>query len=340
MASALARYYPGACLVCGTKGPGRRIGEVREHEYEGTTDELFPVHECPVCRLVYLYPRPDVSEMPRIYPSNYYSYDERTKLGDGRAGDRGGSFTRGLFRRLNAARLLGRLGPLAHGAESTPPLRVVDVGCGAGNHLDILRGSLSCETHGVEVDAAAGELARRAGHTVHLGYFEELDLPPAFFDLAISYHVIEHSADPRRFLERAHHILKDGGHFLLETPNTDCVDFALFKRRHWGGYHAPRHWYLFRRENLAELARQVGFSCVRAESCRTSNFWVWTAHSLLVDVVGRRVADALFPPVRVLYGGAQAFVLLGFFTVVEGALRLVTGKANSMWVLLRKEAAA
>jgi SAM-dependent methyltransferase len=337
----LALYFPEACVVCGTKGPGRRIGEVREHEYEGTTDELFPVHECPRCRLVYLYPRPASSEIPRIYPSHYYSYDERTKLRDGAAAEAGTvSFTRRLFRRLNTARLVARLGPLVRRGQSASPLRVVDIGCGAGNHLDIVRGSLSCETHGVEVDAAAGELARRAGHIVHLGYFEELDLPPALFDLAISYHVIEHSADPRRFLERAHHVLKDGGHLLLETPNTDCVDFALFKRRHWGGYHAPRHWYLFRQENLTELARQVGFSCVRAEPCRTSNFWVWTSHSLLTDLAGRRVADAVFPPVRVLYGGLQSFVLLGLFTVLEGGLRLVTGKANSMWLLLRKEPGA
>jgi hypothetical protein len=174
----LALYFPEACLVCGTKGSGRRIGEVREHEYEGTTDDLFPVHECPRCRLVYLYPRPDVSEIPRIYPSHYYSYDDRTKLRDGAAADAGtGSFTRRLFRRLNTARLFERLGPLARPGESAPPLRVVDIGCGAGNHLDIVRGSLSCDTHGVEVDAAAGELARRAGHTVHLGYFERSTSP-------------------------------------------------------------------------------------------------------------------------------------------------------------------
>jgi hypothetical protein len=66
---------------------------------------------------------------------------------------------------------------------------------------------------------------------------------------------------------------------------------------------------------------------------------VWTGHSLLTDLVGRRIADAVFPPVKVLYRGLQSFVLLGLFAVLEG-LRLVTGKANSMWLLLRKEPVA
>ena len=40
-------------------------------------------------------------------------------------------------------------------------------------------------------------------------------------------------------------LLKPGGRLLVITDNTGSPDFRLFKRRHWGGYHFPRHCNLF-----------------------------------------------------------------------------------------------
>lgn len=28
----------------------------------------------------------------------------------------------------------------------------------------------------------------------------------------------------------------------MVTDNTDSLDFTLFQRRYWGGYHFPRRW--------------------------------------------------------------------------------------------------
>ncbi len=45
-----------------------------EHEYKNTTSDVFRVVKCRDCSLVYLNPRPDISELPTIYPSEYYAY--------------------------------------------------------------------------------------------------------------------------------------------------------------------------------------------------------------------------------------------------------------------------
>ncbi len=67
-----AVYYDETCIVCGADISQEPIGQVREHEYV-TTDREFPVHMCPRCKLVFLYPRPDVSELPTLYSADYYS---------------------------------------------------------------------------------------------------------------------------------------------------------------------------------------------------------------------------------------------------------------------------
>src|SRR5205085_2280796 len=101
------------------------------------------------------------------------------------------------------------------------------------------------ETYGVEINEIAVNKAKEKGHTVYLSRFEDLDLPRNFFDVVISIHVIEHVERPDLFLEKCGEIAGENGVVYIETPNTDCLDFKLFKKRHWGGYHPPRHWYLF-----------------------------------------------------------------------------------------------
>src|SRR3954453_12143499 len=58
----------------------------REHEYDNTTDEPFSFVRCRSCGLVRLDPRPDVSELGRIYPPNYYAYNLLAEESDGELG--------------------------------------------------------------------------------------------------------------------------------------------------------------------------------------------------------------------------------------------------------------
>ena len=45
---------------------------------------------------------------------------------------------------------------------------------------------------------------------------------------------------------------------LVVTDNTGSLDFRIARRRHWGGYHFPRHWYLFDAPSLRLLAGAAG----------------------------------------------------------------------------------
>lgn len=326
-------HYDTACVVCGAP-PGEQIGEVTEHEYTTTTTMSFPMVRCQTCRLVYPYPRPDISELDTIYPPDYYAYhmSEESKT----TGKK--SFFQQLLYKLLGNGLRNQIMPNLKALPKDRPLRVLDIGCGVGAQLDLVREFLDgAQTYGVEVGEAAALRARTRGHEIYHGLFEDVDLPKNFFDVIISIHVIEHVDRPDLFLEKAREVLTDDGIILIETPNTDCPDFEMFKGKHWGGYHAPRHWYLFQAFTFEKLARRLKLKVVKSDAHACSVFWNWTCHSLVLSAFGRKIADKLFPPVTIFYGGLQSFAILGFFGVFERILQKFTGKASALFIVFAKD---
>jgi 2-polyprenyl-3-methyl-5-hydroxy-6-metoxy-1,4-benzoquinol methylase len=327
-------HYDSCCRICGDHLPEKSIGEVREHEYQTEVEQNFTVKQCPGCSLVFLWPRPDTSELAAIYPKDYYAYNLILKAIENDSAEV--SFTEKVFYWLNSRHYQKRL--VGHiNAQSDRPLRILDVGCGVGAHLDMLKSIFpGAETFGVEMNSNAATKARTRGHHVFEGRFEDVDIPPASFDLVTSYHVIEHVAKPDFFLKKCLAIARDQGAILLETPNTDCIDFKIFKKRHWGGYHAPRHWYLFQRKTLGLLSRKLDAAIVASGPASSSVFWVWTLHSVVTDWLGKRIADMLFPPVTIFFGGFYSFFLLSVFAGLERILGLFTRNENSLWVVIKK----
>ncbi|MBA2342338.1 MAG: class I SAM-dependent methyltransferase [Thermoleophilaceae bacterium] len=319
-----------ACVQCGA-ADGESLWTGREHEYDDTTQEPFSFIRCFGCGLVRLNPRPDVSELGRIYPPGYYAY---TLLSDEPGA--GLKLTDRLKRRVYQARLVALVDRL--GARGS--IRVLDVGCADGRLLDWYKASSvgdRLETHGVEMGEAAAASARRRGHRVVTGRFEvERELEPGSFDLIFASHVIEHVDDPKQFARHAADLLAPGGLLMVATPNWDSVDARLLKQQ-WGGNHFPRHWFLFDAGTLRRLAESVGLEIERVEYEPNPIFWVWSCHSWLKSRrPGWSWPDRAFPPVGIFTPSFQSFVLQSAFTCLDFALRLATGKTASMAVALRK----
>lgn len=319
-----------ACIHCGADA-GELVWEGREHEYDNTTDEQFRFVRCRTCGLVRLSPRPDVSELARIYPPNYYAYSLVSDEPDPPVG-----FTDRMKMRMYQRRVLALIDRL--GRPGT--VRILDIGCADGRLLDWYQASAEghrLETHGIEMSETAAAAARRRGHRVVTGRFEvDRELEAGAFDLILASHVIEHVDDPRRFAQRAADLLAPGGLFVVATPNWDSADARRF-RGHWGGNHFPRHWTLYDERTLHRLAQLVGLRLERIEYQPNPIFWVWSLHSWLRSrLPQRRWPDRAFPPVAIFRPSLQSFVLLSTFTLLDLVLRGATGKTASVAVELRK----
>ncbi|CAN5414441.1 hypothetical protein BH09GEM1_BH09GEM1_35650 [soil metagenome] len=103
--------------------------------------------------------------------------------------------------------------------------RVLDVGCGNGLGVNQSAGVSALS----EIQMASGELwgcepdpdivpSPLLNHFAR-GTLEEAELPDAHFDVIYAHYVVEHVADPKAFLAKAHRLLRPGGRLLFVTPN-------------------------------------------------------------------------------------------------------------------------
>ena len=262
------RLEPSFCAVCGIDDciP---IAVGSDFEYHTTNEEFLAV-QCRRCKLVYLNPRPDRSSMARAYPDNYHAFDFDSESF--------GTVYR-IRQRLEARRLLAWCRGLG------PDAKILDVGCGDGFHLQLLKryGNAGWSLEGVDADPRAALSAARRGVTVHGGRLEDLPLEESSYDLILMIMTIEHVADPRALVERACRLLHEGGKLIIVTDNTGSPDFSLFRNRHWGGYHFPRHLYLFNRTNLAALCENAGLTVHSLKTAVSPVNWTYSMRNWIQD---------------------------------------------------------
>jgi SAM-dependent methyltransferase len=280
--------------LCET-GDAETIGAGEDFEYRTSADE-FSALRCSNCGLVYLNPRPAVSEFERIYPPDYHAFEFSEKEF---------GFVFSVRRRLEAKRLL-------HWCRNLPDdASIIDIGCGDGFHLELLRdfGAKSWRLEGVDADERAAKVAETKGLKLHCGTLENLDLPPESYDLALLIMTVEHVADPVRLLRDARSILRPGGRVVIVTDNTDSLDFKLFKNRHWGGYHFPRHWNLFNPKTMRRLAEKTEMEVENLTTQVSPVNWVYS--------IRNRLADRQAPGWLVEQFSLKTPVTLGVFTVFD-----------------------
>lgn len=213
-----------SCPVCGSSG---------YYDYSGR-DLMFGHHRrydyflCISCRVTFIHPMPGGEEIARFYPSNYIVYDPSKR--NARISRRKRAvlkFDHG-YDHLDATRLdywlavltgqRGKVEAFGYVEEGV----LLDVGCGNGRYLETMR-RLGWRCVGVETSDVAVEQCRSSGLTVHHGLLDDAGFPDAHFDVITARHVIEHVPDPKGFVAETFRILKPGGLFLLETPNSDAL---------------------------------------------------------------------------------------------------------------------
>lgn len=300
------------CCVCGSDDADC-VGIGEDFEYR-TSADVFAAMQCKTCGLVYLNPRPSVSEFERIYPPTYHAFDFSEK-------DYGFVFK--VRSRLEAGRLLSFCKDLPGDAK------ILDVGCGDGFHLRLVRdyGNKNWTLEGLDASEKAAEAAEKSGIKVHLGTAEENDLPENNYDLAFLIQTIEHVEKPDKVLSSICRLLKKGGRLVIVTDNTDSLDFKLFKNGYWGGYHFPRHWNLFNRNALKKLAEKSGFEQAEIQTIVSPVNWVYSIHNALVDMNAPRFLINQFT--------LKSTVSLGVFTILDIILQKL-GRGALLRAVLKK----
>jgi 2-polyprenyl-3-methyl-5-hydroxy-6-metoxy-1,4-benzoquinol methylase len=266
-----------ACPACGS--------DDRSVLYENLEDRTFfcapgqwTLQRCKACESVYLNPRPTPDTIGDAY-ARYYTHGEQRDWSE----KLGRVWT--VLKQLRNAYLNSRYG---YALETTWPVwvarlvplmpslryrfertvrwlphlsskpRLLDVGCGNGEFLTLMR-DFGWTVTGLEPDPQACEFATARGLEVHQGTLADVCLESDQFDAITLSHVIEHLHDPLSDLKACLRLLRPGGVLVVITPNTQSVGHSRYGR-HWRGLETPRHLTVFNLSSLTGLLERAGFS--------------------------------------------------------------------------------
>jgi 2-polyprenyl-3-methyl-5-hydroxy-6-metoxy-1,4-benzoquinol methylase len=143
-----------------------------------------------------------------------------------------------------------------------PRSRVLEIGCGAGDLLQILKQN-GFDAMGIEPSDAGSTEAHRRGLSVFRGTVEDADLTESAFHAVISTHVIEHVADLHAFVDATRRFLSPGGIQIVVTPNGEAPLYRALGR-FWTYATPDEHNYICTAKSLRLLGRAHGFSMVSA----------------------------------------------------------------------------
>lgn len=170
-----------------------------------------------------------------------------------------GRFYEALYRTGEAdpewnRRVLGFYVPFFEGCR-----RVLDVGCGRGEFLELLQ-ERGISGVGIDIDAEMVRICEEKGlEVVHADLSEYLATQEASFDGIFCSNVIEHmdAGGTIRLFRLAYQALQPGGVFLVATPNPESLIIHLYEF-----WRDPTHVRLYNLPLLKFLMEYAGFQKV------------------------------------------------------------------------------
>ncbi len=135
---------------------------------------------------------------------------------------------------------------------------ILEAGAGNGLTVFLLR-AMGLNAFGLDLDPAlATYLMLEFKIPIATGKFEEFN-PPGKYHLIYSSHVIEHTKNPREFMQKAYDLLEECGIFFLDTPDTYYYNKESKRWHHFETRNPYEHRCLLGHVGISLLSQQAGF---------------------------------------------------------------------------------
>jgi SAM-dependent methyltransferase len=231
------------CVVCGSSDIQLFL-RTRDRHF-GSKGE-YNLSRCRQCGLIFIDPMLSESELGKLYPNDYYSYQPVVT-------------DKSWLRKV--AKGLFRMPIPTHDPAFPSPGAVLDIGCGSGEYMLQMRRK-GWRVFGVELSRAAAITGRKEGLEIFHGTLAEAAFPDRFFDYVRANHSFEHMPNPHEVLAEISRILKPSGKLFVGVPNSTSVEFRIFKQ-YWWHLCAPVHVYGYSLRTLRSILIQHGFRVMK-----------------------------------------------------------------------------
>ena len=159
----------------------------------------------------------------------------------------------------------------ALGKEPEPGV-LLDIGCSEGRQAQVYA-SRSWRAVGIETNPEAAQRAAAKGIEVMQCSVEEADLCGEAYDLILFFHLLEHLASPRDFLQKITGALRPGGYLYFEVPNLE---------KPWGNlinFFPSFHSFVFGPNHIERLLAELPVQIIRGEDAVNQRWLVRKAES-------------------------------------------------------------
>jgi len=161
----------------------------------------------------------------------------------------------------------------------------LDVACFEGNLLGNLRDKTKWHLYGIDINQDAVKVAQSKGFKVWQCDAEHVEgvLPEYLkFDVIHLGQAIEHFPEPLKVLNHLTALLKEGGVFVISSPNLDSAQIKLFGPT-WSHWHPPFHQWIFSKRSMKLFAASMK---MELKSFLTYSHPYWTLLSILLNKTG------------------------------------------------------
>ena len=210
----------------------------------------FRFVQCARCALVYQSPRIPAASIADWYDDEYIAHRKKSDFGP----------LTPLYRWAMDRHDRRKLALVDRYVQLNPGSTVLDLGCGAGTFLAMLKARTGATAVGVDFKDLS-HLPAMASIEFHCGKPRDQSFGARRFDLITLWHFLEHDYEPRATLARAREWLAPRGLMVIEVPRLDSVSFRLYGDR-WPGLQAPQHTVLYTRETLKSMVTRAGLEII------------------------------------------------------------------------------
>jgi len=211
-------------------------------------DNTYQIVTCEECKSVFLTPNPSDELLAQAYADSYYGGSDDEEKFEGFI-EKGLNF----FRKQRARKVVD----LVRNSG-----RVLDIGCGNGQFLELLKSFGDVEIFGTEMQGSSAQRASKIeGLNLKIGELSGGDYEKEYFDVVTMFHVFEHLKNPNQYLDIIDDILIKNGHLVVSFPNIDSWQSRFFKGK-WLHLDPPRHLFFFSPKVFKELMTKRGYQLI------------------------------------------------------------------------------
>ena len=149
-------------------------------------------------------------------------------------------------------------------------LRYLDIGCGIGRYMLILKNNGIKNVFGFDIVYRLVEIGNREYGLKNIlaASAKRIPLPKGSVDRVLMYNVIEHCSEPEKVLSEVHRILTPDGFLYMDVPNARSMGDRLFR---WGGkivYGKTSHIQKFTWGRIERIVAMTNFQVMQYKTQR------------------------------------------------------------------------